>query len=143
MLGRRSEGQKGFTLIELLIVVGIIVALASVVIPLVVQFSGKGEEGARAKELDSVQTAINSMMVDTGRESLTSAGGSATTPIYMDTADHFGATLTDIDGGGAIGLTDYLREQHTMYCYEWGILGSITTQSAEPLDEGVTPHACP
>jgi len=38
-LGRGSESQNGFTLIELLVVVGIIVALAAVIVPLVVQFS--------------------------------------------------------------------------------------------------------
>ncbi|MCI0800975.1 MAG: prepilin-type N-terminal cleavage/methylation domain-containing protein, partial [Chloroflexi bacterium] len=36
-LGSRSEDQKGFTLIELLVVVGIIVALAAVIVPLVIQ----------------------------------------------------------------------------------------------------------
>ncbi|MCI0811046.1 MAG: prepilin-type N-terminal cleavage/methylation domain-containing protein, partial [Chloroflexi bacterium] len=41
-LGRGAEDQKGFTLIELLVVVGIIVALAAVIVPLVIQFSGRG-----------------------------------------------------------------------------------------------------
>ncbi len=49
-LGKRSEEQKGFTLIELLVVVGIIVALAAVIVPLVIQFAGKGDEGAQANE---------------------------------------------------------------------------------------------
>ena len=46
-LGRGSEDQKGFTLIELLVVVGIIVALAAVIVRLVVQFAGRGDTGAR------------------------------------------------------------------------------------------------
>ena len=45
-LGRGSEDQKGFTLIELLVVVGIIVALAAVIVPMVIQFSGRGDAGA-------------------------------------------------------------------------------------------------
>ena len=62
---RRSvDGQNGFTLIELLIVVGIIVALAAVIIPLVIQFSDKGQEGSRAAEAEGVQTAIDVMMTD-------------------------------------------------------------------------------
>ena len=123
---------------------GIIVALAAVIIPLVIQFAGKGEEGAHAAELSSVQTAIDVMMTDANLATLTTAGGSATAPIYMDTLGHIGATLTDMDGGpGAVGLTPYLREQHTKWCYEWDDAGSITTQSAEPLVEAVIPHACP
>ena len=45
-LGRGSGSEKGFTLIELLVVVGIIVALAAVIVPLVIQFSGRGDNGA-------------------------------------------------------------------------------------------------
>jgi len=49
-MGRGSEDQKGFTLIELLVVVGIIVALAAVIVPLVIQFSGRGDTGAANAE---------------------------------------------------------------------------------------------
>ncbi len=144
IMGRGSEDQKGFTLIELLIVVGIIVALAAVIIPLVIQFSGKGQEGARATEAVGVQTAIDVMMSDAILATLTIGGGSITAPIYMDTTGHAGATLTDLDGGvGAETLTTYLREQHTEWCYEWDATGSITSQSTDPLDESVTPHVCP
>ena len=51
ILGRGSESQKGFTLIELLVVVGIIVALAAVIVPLVVQFSGRGDAGAASRRV--------------------------------------------------------------------------------------------
>ena len=49
-MGRRLGDQKGFTLIELLVVVGIIVALAAVIVPLVVRFSDRGEQGASVAE---------------------------------------------------------------------------------------------
>ena len=63
-LGRGSEDQKGFTLIELLVVVGIIVALAAVIVPMVIQFSGRGDAGAATAEWDSIQSAIDTMMAD-------------------------------------------------------------------------------
>jgi prepilin-type N-terminal cleavage/methylation domain-containing protein len=42
-ISRWGKSQGGFTLIELLVVVGIIVALAAVVVPQVVQFSARGD----------------------------------------------------------------------------------------------------
>lgn len=62
-LGRGSEDQKGFTPIERF-VVSIIVALAAVIVPLVIQFSGRGDTGAANAEWDSIQSAIDTMMAD-------------------------------------------------------------------------------
>ena len=46
-MGRMGKGQKGFTLIEMLVVVGIIVALAAIVVPLVIRFADSGEQAAQ------------------------------------------------------------------------------------------------
>ena len=89
-LGRGAEDQKGFTLIELLVVVGIIVALAAVIVPLVIQFSGRGDEGAATAEWDAIQSAIDTMMSDVGITALT---GSPTTYLHItDTLDLIGGT---------------------------------------------------
>jgi len=58
------RGEKGFTLIELLIVVAILGVLAAVVIPNVGRFIGRGQTEAAATELQNVQTAVISLMVD-------------------------------------------------------------------------------
>jgi prepilin-type N-terminal cleavage/methylation domain-containing protein len=50
MAGRGAKGQKGFTLTELLVVLGIIVAMAGVVVPQVVQSSDRGDQGASGAE---------------------------------------------------------------------------------------------
>ena len=51
ILVERARGalrqQAGFTLVELLVTVGIIVALAAVIVPSVVIFSGKETQGPR------------------------------------------------------------------------------------------------
>ena len=57
-------GQKGFTLIELLVVIGILGAIAAVVVPNVGSFIGRGKTEAQATELHNVQTSVMAMLVD-------------------------------------------------------------------------------
>jgi len=57
-------GQKGFTLIELLVVIGILGAIAAVVVPNVGSFIGRGKTESYATELHNVQTSVMAMMVD-------------------------------------------------------------------------------
>ncbi len=115
-LGRGPEDQKGFTLIELLVVVGIIVALAAVVVPLVIQFAGKGDEGAKAAEANTVQAAVDTLMADQNWLTVTVNGTAA----KIDATSDFGtATSTQ-------NLTAYLREASTVYCYTWAATGLVT-----------------
>ena len=117
-LGRGSEDQKGFTLIELLVVVGIIVALAAVIVPLVIQFSGRGETGAANAEWDAIQSAIDTMMAD---NALTAVAAGASAAFITDSFD-FDA------GSGTQNLSAYLRDTSTTYCYTWAASGRILTQ---------------
>ena len=117
-LGSRSEDQKGFTLIELLVVVGIIVALAAVIVPLVIQFSGRGDVGAASAEWDAVQSAIDTMMADKTLTSLTASSGSAA--FILDSTNSVGGQT----------LADYVRDTTTAYCYTWAASGRILTQVA-------------
>ena len=116
-LGRGSEDQKGFTLIELLVVVGIIVALAAVIVPLVIQFAGRGEVGAASAEWDAIQSAIDTMMADNTLTTVTAGGALAF--IRDDTPFGDGNTLDD-----------YLRDPTTAYCYTWEASGRILSQAA-------------
>ena len=75
-MGRGSEDQKGFTPIERF-VVSIIVALAAVIVPLVIQFSGRGDTGAANAEWDSIQSAIDTMMADNTLTIVTAGGSNA------------------------------------------------------------------
>ncbi len=117
-MGRGAEDQKGFTLIELLVVVGIIVALAAVIVPLVIQFSGRGDEGAASAEWDAIQSAIDTMMADQGVTTVTASSGSAA--LILDSTAF----------GGGNTLAAYVRDATTTYCYTWATSGRILTQIA-------------
>ena len=127
-LGRGSEDQKGFTLIELLVVVGIIVALAAVIVPLVVQFAGRGDVGAASAEWDAIQSAVDTMMVDAP---LTTVIAGSTSAFITDTLDFE-------SGSGTQFLAAYVRDPSTIYCYTWDSSGRITAQVAATG----TPPAC-
>ena len=118
-MGTESNDQKGFTLFELLITVGIIVALAGSIIPLVIQFANKGDEGSQATELNTVQSAINHMMTINTVTTITARPESGSAVIIP------GETF-DISGGDI--FSNYLRLDGlpTECSYYWNNLGLVT-----------------
>ena len=68
-------GQKGFTLIELLVVIGILGAIAAVVVPNVGSFIGRGKTEAQSTELHNIQTSVMAMLVDSASGELDAAVG--------------------------------------------------------------------
>ena len=67
-LGRR---EGGFTLIELLVVVGIMAALAAILVPNVARFVGTGQQEGAAAELDAIQAAVDAAIADNGWTTVT------------------------------------------------------------------------
>ncbi len=116
------RGDSGFTLVELLVVVGIIVALAAVIIPNVASFANRGEQGAEAAEFDNVQAAMDTMMADQNviavDASLNAAGtsGWSALPTGTGVQSLFGGTI------------DYMRSATTTYFYCWDATGLVTAQ---------------
>ena len=72
-----KRGEKGFTLIELLIVVAILGILAAVVVPNIARFIGKGSEEAASTELQNIQLAVSTMMLDNDLIALPNPVGAA------------------------------------------------------------------
>ena len=118
-LARVGKNQKGFTLIEMLVVVGIIVALAAIIVPLVISFAGSGEDAAQKGEVETVQTAIQSLMVDNDLSAVNASASGAGGEKINSTGTQFHATIT---------MAAYMDQAATQYCYRWGTDGRITFQ---------------
>ncbi len=78
-----KRGEQGFTLIELLIVIAVLGALASVVVPNVASFMGVANIAAANTEILNVKTATNVYLADSGEfpgssDNLTIGGGGST-----------------------------------------------------------------
>lgn len=140
-LGRLWRDHKGFTLIEMLVVVGIIVALAAVIVPTVIKFTGEGGKGQAAAELSTLQTAMDAVI---GAKVLSeviavTGAGTALTNVSATDVDPTSATanLGDwLSGGGAV----------LNYWYCWKSDGKVTqvNTNGTPTPRDVAgPHACP
>ena len=119
-----GKSEKGFTLIEMLVVVGIIVALAAVIVPTVIKFSGGGEQGAKDAEWDAVQSAIDIMMSDNKINAVADNGAAAIK--LTDSTVLCAACPADKK------LGKYLRDASTKYCYTWDTTGRVLTQPTCP-----------
>jgi type IV pilus assembly protein PilA len=102
-LKRFRYGQKGFTLIELLVVIGILGAIAAIVVPNVGKFIGRGKSESYATELHNVETSVMAMLVDDADSTLDSA------PVTELTATTDMRTITGTDIAAApLVLREYI-----------------------------------
>ena len=125
MVSRLRKSEKGFTLVELLVVVGIIVALAAVIIPNVSRFTGKGNEGALSAEAENLQAAMDTMMADTGSidvgpYDITNLSTATQTWTALPVIGAFSPNVATLDG--------YLRAPSTKFFYCFDAAGLVTDQ---------------
>jgi len=93
-------------------VIGIIAALAAVVIPNVSQFVGSGDAAANTTEAQTVQAAMDLYMADTGLAPLIQA-----------------AFTSDMTGTTPALSPDYIRTTLTKCAYTWTATTGIVTQN--------------
>ena len=120
-LGKAGKGEKGFTLIEMLVVVGIIVALAAIIVPLVISFSGSGEDAAQKGERETIQTSIQSLMVDEDLKVVT-----VSDPAKSTTGEIVNSTGTQFNAN--FNLQKYMDQATSKFCYRWGADSRVTYQ---------------
>ena len=116
LVARIGKGEKGFTLIEMLVVVGIIVALAAVIVPTVIKFTDEGQTGAQNAELDAVQAAVDVWMADQKIPVIDARALIAAAPIER----------TTVLLAGEASMGEYLRDEASTYSYYWDITGLVT-----------------
>jgi len=93
-------GQKGFTLIELLVVIGILGAIAAIVVPNVGQFIGRGKTESYSTELHNIETSVMAMLVDDSDSTLDTVPAVATTDMSTVTGTNL--------AGDPLVLRDYI-----------------------------------
>jgi prepilin-type N-terminal cleavage/methylation domain-containing protein len=120
---RLLNSEAGFTLIEMLITVGIIVTLAAVVTPQLVDYIGYDKESQMAREKISVSRGVRLMMVD-------KAVGYVNAE--EDTARNDWTTYPT-GPRNTTPISPYLTFQVSTYFYCWDSKGNVTAQYESPV----------
>jgi prepilin-type N-terminal cleavage/methylation domain-containing protein len=107
---KTRSGERGFTLVELLVVLGILVALAAVVVPSVSLFIGRGDTTANTTEESTVQAAMDLYMAESGNATV-AANAVAT---------------NDFSGTSPTLFPTYLRQNPTKCQYTWDVAGFLS-----------------
>jgi len=120
---KRFSMNKGFTLIELLVVVGIMAALAAIIVPNVARFVGTGKDEGAEWELGTLQTAMDTAMTDFGFKTVEPSPPGGVTDFSLADIDP-SANVVHLYGDvpGAYLRTRFAEKYGP---YQWGTDGRI------------------
>ena len=125
---KRIRSERGFTLVELLVVLAVLAILIAIVVPNLAGITGGARRSAAETELDTVQSAMDSMMSKFEAVSVTPQGG-AGARILLDAE----LVLTRIVGYDAVNEVDtlgpitetWLLRTSTHGTYTWTETGQV------------------
>ena len=115
---KRIRSESGFTLVELLVVLAILAILIAVVVPNLAGLTGGAQATACAQELDTVQTAVDTIIADNSAVTVTEL-----TPAQTLSSDYVVTYVLWDDSTGTAALA--LRDT-TTGGYTWDVTGKVT-----------------
>jgi len=110
---RPNIKKTGFTLLELLVILALFGILASIVVPNIIQFIGRGDKTASAEELHNVIVAV-------------SAGLSFSTVLPHEISREFSNEQLFPDSSAALNDPSRYVQNKTVWKYDISIYGQVT-----------------
>ena len=125
---KRIRSERGFTLVELLVVLAVLAILIAIVVPNLAGITGGARRSAAETELDTVQSAMDSMMSKYEAISVTADGSAAQIAldetIVMTKITGYNPE-TGLDSTGTVTPTWLLRNT-THGTYTWTETGRVS-----------------